>query len=1242
MTARKSKRKSEGPTIDDETEKKVETRETEYVEESEDEEIMKAAIDDVHYGENASNDTEKMEIEADEQEDEGKSDDDVGDNSASEGGEEDEITRVMEEKEGYNSKPQTRTVKVSTSLKQVLVGGPLLGRCPHGIPNFDSSSNGSRNNISWNIFRPLITPEIVLDKRRKPERFILLPHDRFISVLAYQTGALVATLLPTTEEEQAEQDDLNNRSNENEDDRQKKKDREEDNDDVNDETGVHNNTGKDNDSQKDDVGKEGDIAADESISDLPLTRTDNVIIESVTLAKYPRKLSERSVQDVLDTITAMEDGEDEMDGTLSNGSGIVDEIVVMMGCQDGTIREFSLKSLGGPSDSKNTNSVGNYEVMGPCYRPRRVIRVLTRTESFMHLTVPHLQTRVQEDGILVYAVARSKGLEVHKAEKKEKKIKASQDESGVFINVRVLRLLVPHFDGSSDVVLSNSEEKIERNWQIDKISCKVASMEKGHTTASTAPFQLLSVAVPVVRDTVSPGQQQDFSIFLLLARSNRVSVYYQRLLQPSERFEPIHIQMPTNNPLTAIDISLNNTDVTCGHYRGNIQIMNNILGSIAKFHAEVSKAKQLARGSSDAHIEMPQDPRKKMVTSRVHWHALPVTSLTYDSMSSPIDPLFYSGGEESVMVTWQISQGKDRPADVLPRVALGGIIHLACCDRIDDNALNGIAVFCEDNSLQLFESHGKGRQWKIQGLAAGLDGQTAEGRGSCLEVDPRSTGEGKSQVVITGLSRAAGYMHWFDPTRQRLASALEITPFNRISRSEPDDRPLPTPSIVGHAFSANGKDLVSIEETRTENIYVGANKKSGKKDAYGIVSTIRFWSWPDTSSISDRASGIPYIQLASMTYPHGPKNRVSAVGLSKDGSLACTVSADEKAFRIWKKILLPNGNGNPTESDPTASWTCRYKAAIPSGFSNFSATENGVSFSEDGSIVAIAFGILVTLWDSEEVRLLTSFRCFDPHSDVKKVQFINPGKHQDLLLVQSQTSVSLRSPYGPDGTSGSFRAWTFSLSPSEMMHSMITSTTLIESRSCLAVSIFSSHNEQSRVVFIDAASGNVGTSEGEENTPALSFIDKVNGCIVGLCAPGKWKVKSNWNDDDDEIATRPPLTLYGLTDTGNLLLFTEESTKYTIASSDWRKLSNHVGPRLDVAGGNTVDGRKRQRRNESCTDSLFSAESSSKKMALDVFGFAAGKDSSTTPGTTELPSLSRNFVRSFVARSLSRRNQVMQ
>ena len=49
--------------------------------------------------------------------------------------------------------------------------------------------------------------------------------------------------------------------------------------------------------------------------------------------------------------------------------------------------------------------------------------------------------------------------------------------------------------------------------------------------------------------------------------------------------------------------------------------------------------------------------------------------------------------------------------------------------------------------------------------------------------------------------------------------------------------------------------------------------------------------------------------------------------------------------------------------------------------------------------------------------------------------------------------------------------------------------------------------------------------------------------------------------------------------------------------------------------------------------------SSVKKLALDVFGYGITDKGTTGPPTAELPSLSGNFVKSFVGRNLSVRKK---
>jgi hypothetical protein len=940
-----------------------------------------------------------------------------------------------------------------------------------------------------------------------------------------------------------------------------------------------------------------------------------VVIECASLVKYERIVSETTVQDVLDR---MDDDEDDKDGELMGTTNVVEEILVIAGCQDGSIREFSLKALvNDQGNTKKKADLGTYSISGPCFRPRRVIRVLKK-DPIMHLTVPHLPaSQIRKDGIVMYVAAR-------RFERQEENIKHHNKSS--YFAVEVVRVLIPHFDGSTRDLRLSSSKDIMRS--IDKFKCKI-SLSRKKRINNTLPFRMLS-STKVLPGTIDNTTRQNCSVFVVLARANVVSIYYDQI-DSSESFPPLSISMPSNNPLTAAGISLNKADVTCGHYRGNIRVLNNILNDIELYQIAAKKEKQLNGDSSKSNstaVNLPPDPRKNMITSRVHWHALPVSTIVYDSMSYPMDPLLYSGGEESVLVTWQISQGRDRPVQVHPRIALGGIVHLTSSERCDDNPASGILVYCEDNTLQLLESHNKGRMWKVQGLACTEN----DSAGVSLQVDPRSNGQKNSHLVVTGSSQAPGYIHWFDPMRERLASSLEVIPFNRISKKEPDERPLPKPTITGHVFSKNGEDLITIDESQTENVYVGAREES-KYEEYGTVGTIRFWSWNDSSSVQGE-SAPSYNEIASMTFPHGPKNRISAINMSDDGSLACTVSCTEKTFRVWQKSQSLNKRST-AESDKSISWDCRYKVKIPAGISNGSTRKNGLAFSEDNSLLAIAFGQIGTIWDTDGARLLTTFDHSQGNTDIQLVKFINPGLHQDLMLIQSKTCVCLRSPYGSDGSSGSFQAWSWSIPPSAQGF-FISTAELVESHECIAIAIYSSSENRSHVILIDVNSGKKGIGG---RTSSMFLIENVDGRIQSLCAVGKHRIRSNWDSTARSTkASESSLMLYALTSAGDLVLFTEDSNNRGNITSQLDTSDHFVssGPRLDISSTDN-DRRKRQRTNNNTAagNSYLSDEFlGPKKLALDIFGFGTNSNSTLGPSTAELPSLSTNFVKTFLGRNL--------
>lgn len=1003
-------------------------------------------------------------------------------------------------------------------LKQLLVGGPLLGSRQRNIAS---------DFAPWDQFEPLITPEVQLgEKGDQPQRFILLPHSHHITVLAYQTGRKIASLVPFMN---------------------------------------------------------GEEANDPS---------SQVLIETVCLAKFTRKPMEKTVQDVLN----MEDDSDE-EGTSGSLEEVADEVVVMAGCRDGSVREFSLRSL---KDSSATGSIrcGSYHIAAPCHRPRRVIQV-TKREPIMHLTSPALHSLIQEEGILTYMAVRTKTLDA------PAKTKSEKSES---MNITIIRTLIPHFDGNSNVSLLRKEnDEVQRKWQLDKFKCRVSNDKVGGFM-NTAPFRLVSVAKPIANDS---------TIFIVVARANAIHVYHDQALK-RRQCSPLMFAIPAENPLTSLHVSTNNDDIACGHFFGEIIVMNRVLSEVEKYNLVVTKTEQHFEGKSM--IGKPEDPRTKVIKSKAHWHAHPVTSLFYDTVSSPVDPILYSGGTESVLVTWQMGQGRSKPLNFLPRVSLGGIVHVACADRVDDKPSNGILVYSDDNSLQLFESYSKGRIWKIQGLASnGKDNEEQLVQKTVIEVDPIAKGALDAQLVITGLPQAPGFMHWYDATKWRLTATLEVAPFNKVSKTETDDNPMPVPSITNHAFCNDGKELITIDETPSENSYTGAFVNHGPNGGYGVVTTIKFWSWGSTPpSTNEPVTPAPYTLVAAMSFPHGPKNRVSALAGSTNGSIVCTVSNDEKAFRLWRKVIPSEGN----ETRRIPAWTCQCKVTIPAGFSNFETRRDGIAFSGDGSTLALGCGNMVTLWDCTEARFLTNIRHLEGVTGtIDTIKFVTSGRLQDVLLIKSDLGVSLQSPFG---SQGGFKGWSWGV-PFGVKRVIISSAEFLHSKGCVAITVFNSKTGSSRLMLIDAVTGKVVPHN--EHLDGTMGPHDFEGRIVSMSVIGKSaRVKSNWNDDTAGNADET-VQLYGLSSNGNLSLFTEVG-EYTIMD-EWDNMQPPSGPTLTISQGR----QKRKQYDEG--NRMTPMEPIAKKSALELFGLVSNADNKgCTPATTELPSLSKNFVRAFVGRRL--------
>merc|ERR1712032_1362915 len=134
--------------------------------------------------------------------------------------------------------------------------------------------------------------------------------------------------------------------------------------------------------------------------------------------------------------------------------------------------------------------------------------------------------------------------------------------------------------------------------------------------------------------------------------------------------------------------------------------------------------------------------------------------------------------------------------------------------------------------------------------------------------------------------------------------------------------------------------------------------------------------------------------------------------------MACTLSREEDAFRIWAKNKEPLPAG---VAGATSLWRCLYKVNTPSGYANLS---RGVSlhlgqqllaFSFDGTVLCVSYGPYVTLWDHSNATLLASLTVGNDGAihhteDIQSVNFLS--KRDDTILVATAGQICVKSPFG--------------------------------------------------------------------------------------------------------------------------------------------------------------------------------------------------------------------------------------
>jgi NET1-associated nuclear protein 1 (U3 small nucleolar RNA-associated protein 17) len=184
-------------------------------------------------------------------------------------------------------------------------------------------------------------------------------------------------------------------------------------------------------------------------------------------------------------------------------------------------------------------------------------------------------------------------------------------------------------------------------------------------------------------------------------------------------------------------------------------------------------------------------------------------------------------------------------------------------------------------------------------------------------IEPRN-----HHVVLNGIP---GNIQFYDANADSHVMDLEVVPMNRISRA--GEKEMVEPHVDHVAFLRTGEWMATVD----------------KRDDQVTTPELflKFWRWdPDAQA---------YKLHTRVDYPHTkPITSILFNPNTRQGPMAITTSLD-KTFKVWGL--------NAGRKDGEDAWMCRsvgvYRDDVPST----------ASFSEDGGILAVGFGQLITLWD---------------------------------------------------------------------------------------------------------------------------------------------------------------------------------------------------------------------------------------------------------------------------------------
>jgi NET1-associated nuclear protein 1 (U3 small nucleolar RNA-associated protein 17) len=348
-----------------------------------------------------------------------------------------------------------------------------------------------------------------------------------------------------------------------------------------------------------------------------------------------------------------------------------------------------------------------------------------------------------------------------------------------------------------------------------------------------------------------------------------------------------------------------------------------------------------------------------------------------------------SGGAESVLVVWQLEEGR---RTYLPR--LGG--GLRAITQFPRDAAR-VAVACADNAVRVVSLAALTVDAVVRGVrpatlrplppaahpsaavaAAAMAASATAEKANAVTFDfqpsPAVAFDPGSGTVA--LATVGAGLQLYDFTRDRHVADLDVAPRNLVSGDGGAGEPM-EPYVSHAAFSADGSILVTVDRRSDRPMPgmqgVGGAAAEGAGAGGAVVQpeeTLRIWerrlaapgaagedgeAEAKSGGKESAAGGGGFVCVCVCDAPHG--KAVTTVTLrgkaGRSAAMACTVSLDGD-IKTWAPSHAARGGER-------AGWHCRSAATHP-GIPP--PALHAAAFSQDGSLLATA-GVDVALWDPD-------------------------------------------------------------------------------------------------------------------------------------------------------------------------------------------------------------------------------------------------------------------------------------